>query len=196
MNPPTTHRERTRLRILDHAFQLFNRHGYNGVGIDDIMAAAGLTRGGFYAHFASKEDLLAAVTTYAPFKLGVGLRDSSKPKSSAAPSNWTQGFIGNYLRLEHCEGPENGCNMPAVTPDVARAGPKVREAYSRNIRGLARNLARDIKASPSESRSRALAAIALCVGGVMLGRAVDDKRLRNEILTACRNAAGREIEPK
>src|SRR5712691_5049506 len=112
------HKARTRERIVESARRLFNRHGFTGVSIDEIMAEAGLTRGGFYNHFSTKEDLYAEVVTQVlacrPAKRWSGHND-------AGPA-LTREFIAAYLSQAHFDNRENCCPLMALPSDVARGG--------------------------------------------------------------------------
>ncbi len=189
---PADHKAKTRRRILDAAARLFKRHGYGGVGIDAIMSEAGLTRGGFYAHFPSKEALFAEVVAQAVWLAGMAEagRGSGGERARRA--------IRVYLSRSHRDNPAEGCPIAALLQDVSLAGPEVRDAFvaaiGRLAAQLARNLADDGVAAAAEVRERALATIALSVGGLMLSRAAGDAPLSDEILGACRTAAPRLLD--
>ena len=164
------HKAETRARILQHAKELFNLRGYHGVGIDAIMEAAGLTRGGFYAHFKSKEDLLAAVL----WNQLEGLRG---PDTSSLSQ-----LVNLYVSLAHVRAIEKGCFLPCLTPDVFRAHREVREPFSQAVEALAR--AYEIRGAGS--RDVALSNAAMSVGAVMLARGLRSDAEAEELLAACR----------
>ncbi len=189
---PADHKAKTRRRILDAAHRLFKRHGYDGVGIDAIMAEAGLTRGGFYAHFASKEALFAEVVAQAVWQ--AGLEQAGEASGSAR----ARGAIRAYLSRAHRDNPAQGCPIAALLQDVSLAGPQVRDAFvvavGRLAAQLADTLAEDDAVAAAEVRDKVLATIALSVGGLMLSRAAGDAPLSDEILGACRAAAPRLLD--
>jgi len=179
---PKKQKAETRGRILEAAARLFRESGYDGAGVDAIMAEAGLTAGGFYSHFRSKEALFAEAMTTAlePQHLLSGTRPNHDPLVS---------LIKSYLSRTHRDMTGAGCPLPAVTSDVARQGDSTREAYERQFLKYVDEIETMLADHSGESRERALAIIAQCVGGLMLSRAVKDSKLSDQILRACRSAA-------
>lgn len=182
------HVAETRRRILESAGRLFRAHGYQGVGIDQIMAGAGLTRGGFYAHFDSKEDLLRRVLEQ-EFEFTMRLRDALE--RDATPG--ALAAIDYYLAPGNRRRIARGCTLVSNTPDVARASAKTRDAYTRSFRDLAAQFETLLSEAADDDRDRALAAIATCVGGVSLARCLRDEQLAERMLGACREAVHREL---
>jgi TetR/AcrR family transcriptional repressor of nem operon len=176
------HKQRSREKIVDSARHLFNRRGFTGVSIDDIMADAGLTRGGFYNHFATKEELYAEVVARV---LACGSDRWSEEDTS--PPAIAGAFIAAYLSQAHFEDRENSCPLMALPSDVARGGEPVKRAYRQVLEYMAGNLEKGL--SGAESRRRALAIAALCIGGMAVARAVDDAKLAREIREAASDAA-------
>lgn len=164
-----------RRRILDAAGRLFREKGFSTVTVAEVMEAAGLTHGGFYGHFASKEDLaaqaLAGALTPAPREPG------------AAPD--LAGFVAAYLSAAHRDRPGTGCALAALGSEAARQPAPVRRAFTE---GLEARLARMQEALPEGDRAAALAAVSSLVGALVLARAVDDPALSDEILAAARGA--------
>ena len=173
------HREQTRAKILRAAGKVFRRQGYHAAGVDKVMEEAGLTAGGFYAHFASKEALLAE--TLAPAAAGA-LRDE--------PIEHFTGRAGPRRSSKRCLSPahliktEDGCPLPPLVSEVARAGGSVKASFEAIVRGLATRL--HCQAGGDVSEDRALAVLALCVGGLGVARSVQDEALAERILVACR----------
>ncbi len=177
------HKARTRTRILDRAALLFRREGFAGVGIDRIMEAAGLTRGGFYAHFRSKEELFAQVLDREG-DLARRLRES--PDAARV--------LSGYLDPENRDQIARGCSLATLTGEVPRRGRAARRAYTRQVEQLLEELEAHVPAGARDSRSRALEALALCVGGIGLARAMGDGELSRELLARCRDAACAALE--
>jgi TetR/AcrR family transcriptional regulator, transcriptional repressor for nem operon len=178
-------KEETRAKIVEAAGRVFRRHGYHASGVDKVMEAAGLTAGGFYAHFASKEALFAA--TLEPTAVETAAR---KPDGSAAPDRaWVVAFLERYLSVAHRDRPEDGCPLPALASEVARASGPVKENFETIVRSLAARIAE----GAGGSEDRALAIVALCVGGLGMARSVDDDALGRRILSACRDLAERSL---
>ena len=185
------HKERTRQRIIDRAARLFRRLGYDGVGVDRIMAAAGLTRGGFYGYFRSKAGLFAAIVA-AEHDFNRRMRAREGDDRAALRAQALE-IVAGYLDPANRAKVGQGCHMASLSVDVARASRAARRAYAEKFRELAGEFARGL-AGPKDPDPRALAAIALCVGGLTLARAVDDDALAGEILQACRQVAGEQLK--
>ena len=187
MRYPPGHKERTRERILDKAARLFRKHGYRGVSIDKIMAAAKLTRGGFYAHFASKDALFAAVIEReTDFIRRLREARSDIPERSLAGAC---AVVRGYLDLANREKVARGCNLATLTSEVPRSGATARRAYARQVERLVVELEHHLPAHLTDARERALTAAALCVGGIGLARGVGDSPLATEVLAACSERA-------
>ena len=170
-----------RQRILDVAAQLFREHGFEGIGVADLMKEAGLTHGGFYGHFSSKDDLIAQasareLTRSLEHWSNFAGRASDDPLSAVA---------GAYLTRSHRDNPGTGCVLAALGPDVSRQGPAVRRAVTDYVRSVVDLL---VKLVPGKSkaarRQKAISTYATLVGAMVLARAVDDRALSQEILDA------------
>jgi TetR/AcrR family transcriptional repressor of nem operon len=189
MRYSSDHKEKTRAKILDSATTVFRRQGYHATGVDKVMEEAGLTAGGFYAHFPSKDALLAEAlehyATKSSGKLSTGLEDKSG-------GEWVSAMVDRYLADSHRGRPETGCPIPSLAPEVSRAGKAPRQAFERLVGDLIAKIAGHLP--PGESENRAIAIAALCVGGMTLARAVHDTGLSDKILAACRQCAHENIE--
>ncbi|MGB3937083.1 MAG: helix-turn-helix domain-containing protein, partial [Burkholderiales bacterium] len=147
------HKARTRERIVRSAGRAFRRAGYAAAGIDAVMADAGLTRGGFYAHFASKEDLFASVLA-----TDHGLIRSLAAREAATPRAWnarTLKLLSDYLHPDHLHVVSRDCSFAALTADAARRGAAVRRAYRRAFDDLVAQLLRRRGESARLARRRA-----------------------------------------
>jgi len=170
-----------RERIVATAARLFRENGFDGVGIDAIMEAAGLTHGGFYRHFRSKNDLAAEAVAY-------GLATSHE-RQAARPSLET--LVSGYLSPEHRANRENGCMIAALGSDMTRQGKKVRHALTATVRAEIDRLAGWTDGSDAVARRRrAIATLAGMVGALILARAGVDVALSDEILAAGRTVYG------
>ena len=184
------HKQKTRQRIVDCARELFNRHGFAEVSIDDIMRQAGLTRGGFYNHFKAKEELYAeAVAAYMhfdPAQRWNGIQFDPDAKGTAC----AQQMVNIYLSTAHLDDLEGHCPLIALPADTARAGPQVRMAYCKLVEHMAGMLAGGLEGFDGEAaRKRGLAITALCVGGMVLARTVDNPAFVEEVRLAARDLA-------
>ena len=170
------HRE----QILDVASTLLRERGYDGLGIHDIMQKVGLTHGGFYGHFASKDDLSAEITARVLGKNGwpkTAKAGNVKPSFSEA--------VRAYLSPRHRDDPGHGCLLAAVGSDIGRQTHNIRRAFTEGFRArveMLRTLAPG--RSAAARRKKALATMAGLVGALILSRAVDDPTLSQEILDA------------
>jgi TetR/AcrR family transcriptional repressor of nem operon len=178
---------RTRGKILEAAARLFRRDGYQASGVDKVMAEAGLTPGGFYAHFGSKQALLAASLTQAGAELGArreALLDG------LAGREWVEAFLAFYLSDDHRDHLDQGCPLAALISEVSRADGTVKATFEAMVLEIRQAFeANATGGDPGTAEERALAAIALCVGGIGLSRSVQDPALGSKILEACRNQA-------
>lgn len=170
-----------RQRVVETAGRLFREHGFDGVGIADVMKAAGLTHGGFYAQFPSKEHLMAEAATCASEETDNQWRETLERTRQESLS----GFAEFYLSADHRDHPAIGCVVSTLGVDVARQGALVRTAFTNSVKrifGLLESLVPD--RVQKARRSKAIASFAAMVGGVVLARGVNDEALSDEILKA------------
>ena len=170
-----------RERILDAAAQLFRERGFDGVGVADLMKEAGLTHGGFYGHFSSKEDLIAEASARA-LTGSLALLAKAAERASGDPLS---AVAGAYLASSHRDNPGAGCLLAALGPDVSRQGPAVRRAATDHLRAAFDLLAKLVRGTSKAARRRkAISTYATLVGAMVMARAVDDRALSQEILDA------------
>ena len=182
----------TRVRIVEAARVLFNRHGFEGVTIDDVMQSAGLTRGGFYSHFDSKEQLYGEAVASFLAGRGAQWREEAGVDASDPGPDEARRMIASYLSSEHLGDLDGQCPMIALPSDVARAGPEIRASYEVLLEamiGLFEESLRAKKVRAPARRRRARALAALCVGGMVLARTLPDSALAEEIRRAARATA-------
>ena len=173
-----------RERILDAASGLFRAKGFGGIGVADIMKAADLTHGGFYGHFASKDDLVAEASRRSMERAAVNW----SRVVAGAPDKPYAALLEHYLSPNHRDEPGRGCAFAALSGDAARGGSAVRKAFAEGIRPLLDTLTNALPGfSKSARRRKAVAAMAALVGALTLARAVEDEALSNEILEAVRH---------
>ena len=174
-----------RERILQESARLFRERGFAGVGVADLMRSAGLTHGGFYGHFASKDDLMAQASARA---LAQSAEDWTQVVERASAMPLT-GFMAAYLAPEHRDNPGEGCLLAALGTEIARADGPVRRAVTDGLQAIVEVLAEAIpEGSESERRADVLAMYASAVGTLVLARAVDDPDFSDEILAATARA--------
>lgn len=166
-------------RIVAAAGRLIRERGIDGVGIDAIMEAAGLTHGGFYRHFPSKDELVAEAVA-----LGLDGAPSADDASRDA-------YLERYLSPRHRDDRGGGCVMAALGGDIARGGAGARSALTRAVVGQITRFARWFEGRDDASaREQAIVTLAGMVGALVLARAVDDPALSDEILAAARSRLG------
>jgi TetR/AcrR family transcriptional regulator, transcriptional repressor for nem operon len=173
-------------RIIDVAGRLFRERGFDGIGVADLMKAAGLTHGGFYGHFESKEDLEVQACERV---LARSAWPAMAAKDQKAP---LKGLLDWYLTARHRDRPGEGCLYAALAADVARRdSPALRRSFTAGLRPLIDTLVRIVPGRSSAARrQKALACLSAMVGAVILARAVDDAELSDEILAAARALPG------
>ena len=163
-----------RARIVETASTLFRERGYDGVGVADLMGAAGFTHGGFYKHFQSKTDLMAQAA-----QCGIA---QTAAKTAGVDRD---AFVKYYLSRKHRDSPGEGCTMAALGTDAARQSEQVREAFAAGIERMLALLALDA----GSTRAGSIDTLAHLVGAVVLSRACPEgSPLADEILRACRSA--------
>jgi len=181
-------KEQTHGRIVSAAARQFREEGLGGAGVQRIMEEAGLTHGGFYTHFDSKADLAAEAVALAMNTAREGWLEGAE--FLHGPGG-TRRMLDAYLNRAHRDNPGAGCPLPSTSADVARAAPAVRRAYATELRKIIENLERHLEGPEDDgAHERAVGAMALCVGGLLLARAVDDEALSDDILRACRRFGG------
>jgi TetR/AcrR family transcriptional repressor of nem operon len=168
-------------KILDVATRLFRERGIDGIGVSDLMKAAGLTHGCFYGHFKSKEDLVAQASGRAVARM----RQNWIDVINQASGDPLEALAATYLTPKHRDGAGRGCPMAALGPEVARQGPAARRAITDELRPFLDYLSRVVPGSSgSLRRQRAISTYASLVGALVVSRVVDDPRLSNEVLDA------------
>jgi TetR/AcrR family transcriptional regulator, transcriptional repressor for nem operon len=178
-------------RVVETAARLFREHGYNGIGVADLMKAAGLTHGGFYGNFGSKEALMAEAADRA---VSTSLADWDKAVARH-PEQPLKAVTGAYLSVRHRDLPGQGCAVAALGPDIARLAPEVRSAMTDGIRRQIDKLASLMPpGSLEQQRQDALATYAAMVGALVVARAVSDQALSEEVLAAALQAINRNTE--
>jgi AcrR family transcriptional regulator len=178
------HKETTREHIIDVASAQFRENGVAAVGLAGIMSAAGLTNGAFYTHFESKEDLVRAVLLHALTRREARLRANLEGKAGL------EATIRDYLSARHRDGAGTGCPTAALVAEIARHPKQTRDAFTEKISEIIDLIAAQIgKGSPAERREKAIAAYGMMVGSLQLARAVNDRKLSDEILANAVDAA-------
>ncbi|MFD4603933.1 TetR/AcrR family transcriptional regulator [Streptomyces sp. NPDC058464] len=180
-------------RIVDRAAARFRRDGVNGVGVAELMKEAGLTHGGFYRHFASRDDLVAEAVEHA-------LEQGNQWFLTTAARGGQQAFttiVDDYLSTAHRDAPQDGCAVAALPQDVSRADDRTRAAYGRQVESYLSILAGLASGDdPAADRRQAFLALSAMVGAIAMARAVGDPELSTEILAETAAALKELPEPR
>ena len=172
---------KNRETVIDVASRLFREHGFDGIGLKDLMKGAGLTQGAFYKQFASKEDLAAQASKRA-------FESAARRWSAAAEANPEDplgAVVDFYLSLGHRREKRDGCPIVALGADAARQGVDVKAPFEAGIKAHLEMLGRLIGETDGEApNSKAMAMLSTMVGALVLSRAVNDRRLSKQILQA------------
>ena len=173
-----------RERIINAATGLFRARGFDGVGVADIMKAADLTHGGFYGHFASKDDLVAQASE----RMTARAARNWRRVVAEAPAEPFAALLEHYLTPRHRDDPGHGCAFAALGNDAARSGKTVRKAFAEGLEPLIAILMEAIPGRSKAARRRqAVATMAALVGALTLSRAVEGLPLSDEILEAVKH---------
>ena len=186
-------KEQTRERIVRAAARAIRKHGYEGVGVADVMKEAGLTHGGFYAHFASRDALLAQAAEQAGLE---SIESLSSAIARARPGEELMALVDTYLADRHVEAPEQGlgCPFAAAGSEVPRQSGEVRRAVSRRIKEIIGLVERQFPDWGKDSaHEKAMAIVASMVGALLLARAAGDPQLSKGIRKAARESIRRAI---
>lgn len=170
------HKSLTRQRILESAAVLFSQQGFDATSIDNVMEHAGLTRGAFYTHFASKSELYAEALSTAARKNIVRLE-------GACPND----RVFDYLSDAHRKGETINCPLACLVSDVAQQDKSVRDTYTRLFAGFVRHC-QSTDADPDD-RKQAMQQAVLLIGGIAISRNLTDESLAKELLDVCRSLA-------
>jgi TetR/AcrR family transcriptional repressor of nem operon len=174
--------EETRKRIVEMAADEFRQHGIVTSGIADLMAAVGLTHGGFYRHFESKEQLVAEATAAA---LDTLLDTLASAASGKKGRNALKAALAVYVCAEHRDNPRDGCPLAPLGSELARSDKRVRDVATTGFSRMVEILAAHFdQARPAEARKRAMATAAAMIGAVTMSRVLTNQKLSDSLLQA------------
>jgi TetR/AcrR family transcriptional regulator, transcriptional repressor for nem operon len=171
------HKQATRQRILETAGRRFKRDGIDGSGIATLMADAGLTNGAFYAHFASKQELVATA-------VADQLRNQRESLGTLAPGRaGVEQYVREYLSVQHRDNPDDGCPSAALLDEIGRCTQATKRAYTDGLLAMVDDItARLAPHDPPSVRTKTLSVFALMVGTLQLSRALADRQLADAVL--------------
>ncbi|MBW8836984.1 MAG: TetR/AcrR family transcriptional regulator [Burkholderia sp.] len=183
----------TRQHILNTASQAFRKHGIDSISLADIMAEAGLTHGGFYRHFGSKEQLVEEASSTSLLELIHLFRSVAAEKD--APRG-LKAIASVYLSKDHRDNAAEGCPLAALAAEIGRSERGTRKAMTEGFRKLVDVVAEQLAPLPSETaKRRALAALSMMVGALTLSRMVSDPELSDAILVQAKKQLLETFQP-
>ncbi len=185
------HKKRSKQKILESAFDLFTQHGFDNVSIDQIMKNVKMTRGAFYAHFSSKSSLYRESISYLTLKSSL----LKTKDNNLSDKEWVKLLLAEYLSFDHASGISNTrCPLAFLTTDIALRDPLIRSTYADIYTNMNKKILDYTKSYSNCDESKMLAITSMIIGGVAIGRAVDDEELRKQILESCQQFANTLLE--
>ena len=179
------HKEQTHRRILESASRQFRAEGMNGPGVAKVMKASGLTVGGFYKHFKSRDDLIVEAVEESVREIREQLIDWAK---QSKPGEAWKELVKRYLSTDHCDHPEVGCPMAALAPDIARTRPPVRKRIRASMEKYRKQLLEFMPGANAAEREKNFTLIfTALVGAIAVARTMSTGEERQRVLTLARN---------
>jgi TetR/AcrR family transcriptional regulator, transcriptional repressor for nem operon len=188
---PGTKKQETHDRIVRTAGAAIRKHGFQGISVADLMEEAGLTHGGFYAHFESRDAMLAeALDEAANDSLG----RLSKVADGAPPEDALDATVDYYLSDRHVDAVERGCTLAALGTETVRQSPEIRRVATRRARELADLIERQMSGWGKSARHEdALGVMSTIVGALVIARLVDDPKLSKDIRASAKRLVARRV---
>lgn len=189
------HKQETHDRIVKKASVRLREKGAHGIGVADLMKEAGLTHGGFYAHFDSREALVIEAFAYA---MDRSMEHWRKQSDQVAPEKQLGQIVETYLSTLHRDNPGHGCSIPALGAEIARESPKTRKAFAGKLDQMIEMMVDFIPLPRKAARKQAIATLATMAGTMLLARVAGSSELSDEVLKAGKDSAleGAKREPK
>ena len=185
MRYESDHKERTHRRIVESASRQFRAEGMNGPGVARVMKASGLTVGGFYKHFTSRDALFAEAIDESVRQVGAMLTDWAK---QAPRGEFWREIVKKYLSIEHCEDPAMGCPIAALAPDIARTRPAIKRKIRDSMERYKKQLVEFMPGANSAEKQKNFAIIFTArVGTLSVARTMSDQEEKERLLGLIRN---------
>jgi TetR/AcrR family transcriptional repressor of nem operon len=182
---------RTRSRIVKEASRVMRESGADGGSVNDVMRLAGLTHGGFYNHFGSRDELVVEAFSAA---MDESIARWTRRVAAAPPGSGLEAIIDAYLSPAHRDSPALGCAFPSMAADIARSGNEAKSAFDNKLNGLIDLVERQLKdIEPAAARPAAMGIIAILVGSILLARASGERAPSDEMLDVGRLTARRLV---
>ena len=187
------HKQKTRANIVEAARILFNRHGFNGVSIDMVMKEAGLTRGGFYNHFKNKEELFSEAVMSFLMGRGAEWRSEARVDVTNLKPEMAHQMIDAYLSPEHLGDLDGQCPMIALPSDIARGGVAAQKSFQLLLEAMVSLFQANLTGDKEANLQSAQAISTLCIGGMVLSRALPDSELAKQVRIAASRSAKMQL---
>lgn len=178
------HKAETHARIVKKASVRLRERGAHGIGVADLMKEAGLTHGGFYAHFDSREALVVEAFDYA---MDRSITRRRQQIAELAPEARLAYLVDSYLSPQHRDNPGHGCAMPALGAEIARESPKTRRAFAAKLDDMLDMMAEQFPGDPEAARKQAIAALATMMGSILMSRIAGSGEVSDEFLAVGRD---------
>jgi len=192
MRYPPDQKAKARAALVRAGMRAMKVDGFNGIGVDGLAAAADVTSGAFYSNFANKEAMLEAIVDAA---VGEPFLSETESGTKAERRVKLNEFLDDYISAHHVTDPGDGCVMPSLSADVARAGTATREAYERKIAALASQIEDLLDGPRPDRRRRAWSIVALMVGTISISRAMSDVSTQGEVIDSARRTVDGLVSP-
>jgi TetR/AcrR family transcriptional repressor of nem operon len=179
--------------IISQTSKMLRQRGIVGTSLADLMAAVGLTHGGFYKHFDSKDTLVAQATERIFAEINSRFEERSR---SQGPKAGLKAYVAEYLMLSHIKNPELGCPIPSFAPDIGREEGGVKGVFTTGLKTTLALIIDGLSGPPAERQDKAIELMALLSGAVAMARATNDQKLSAEIIASVRKRANTLIESR
>jgi TetR/AcrR family transcriptional repressor of nem operon len=180
-------------KIISQTSKMLRQRGIIGTSLADLMAAVGLTHGGFYKHFDSKDTLVAEATERIFAEINSRFEERSRVMG---PKAALKAYVDEYLLLAHIKSPELGCPIPSFAPDISREQAGVRGVFTAGLKTTMAHIMNGLLYPSAERQGKALELTALLAGAVSMARATNDQKLSSEIVLAARKRANTLLEAR
>jgi AcrR family transcriptional regulator len=189
MRYPPDQKVKARAALVRAGTRSMNEAGFNGIGVDGLAAAAGVTSGAFYSNFANKAEVLEAIVCTA----GESFLADTETSAKTEWRSQLKKFIAEYLSDDHVTNPGDGCVIPALSADVARASARTRKACEDRMSVLVDRMADTLDGTRADRKRRAWIIVSVLVGAISVARAMSDTAMQTEVIAAARTATDRLV---
>lgn len=179
--------------IIDQTSKMLRQRGIQGTSLADLMAAAGLTHGGFYKHFASKETLVAEATGRIFAEYNSRFENRTK---TMGPKGALKAYVADYLTQAHVKNPDLGCPIPSYGADAGRETGDIKEVFTSGMQSLLEHIMKGLSCPPPQRRTKAVELLSLLSGAILMARASNDRLLAAEIIETTQQRACKLIDAR